>query len=161
MKLRLLAPLLAAALALTTATANPASALDRTQRNVLLFSLGALAIAGAIAADNQKRQQPAYVTRSYPPNPYYGGTPYYRPAPPPPPRYYGNPTAWLPGSCQFQVNTRWGVQSVLGQSCLAQHSIATGRLPGRCAISVSSPWGYRQVFGIRCLTGEGYRISSR
>lgn len=157
MKFRFIAPLLAATLALTTITANPAAALDRDQRNQLLLGLGALAIIGAaISHDNQQRdhyRRPPPVTRRYPvPEPWHRDDRYRHD------RYSGR---YLPQSCEFRANTPWGYRSVMGQHCLRDRNIAVNRLPGRCAFDLRTSQGRRTVYTTSCLTGQGYRVEAR
>jgi hypothetical protein len=172
MKFRLIAPVLAAALALTSIVPAPASALDGREQRNLLITLGALAIVGAAIADQNSRRYSPPAQRYYAPPPpprYYAPPPvtryYVPPQPVPQPwhrydddRRYG---AWLPGSCQFQVNTRYGTRTVLGQRCLQQNRVATGGLPRNCAMIVNSPYGSREVYSSSCLADRGYRIAGR
>ena len=152
MKSRLIATVLAGALALTAATTVPASALDQGERNRLVLGLGALAVIGALANQNNKssggyvdhndnRWDDRYDNRRHD-------------------RGRDN-RAWLPSSCQFSVKTRHGTQSVLGKSCLNQSDVRVSRLPSNCEFDIRTNHGQRTVYGSRCLQDRGYRIEAR
>jgi hypothetical protein len=157
---RLIAIILAATVALTTATANPAVALDQGDRQRLLLGLTALAIIGALANRDNDRDDDRYhrpdVTRPAPPPPYTGHG-YVRP---PQPRWSPS-LRLLPISCQFQVQTRYGSRAVLGRDCMESNQVQTYRLPQRCAMTIDTSRGSRTVYGSRCLAEAGYRIEAR
>lgn len=155
MKSRIIATVLAGALALTAATTSPASALDQGERNRLALGLGALAIIGAIASQNGNSSG-GYVDRDD--NRWddrwddRNGRRHDR----------GRDNRnWLPAGCQFNVKTRHGTQSVLGKSCLIQSDIRVGRLPDACEFDIRTNRGQRTVYGSRCLQNQGYRIEAR
>jgi hypothetical protein len=156
MKSRLIASVLAAALALTAITASPAAALDQGERNRLVLGLGALAIIGALASHSQGSSG-GYVGH----NDNRWDDRYDRDGRYDRDRRYHSNRNWLPAGCQFAIKTRYGTQNVLGQSCLSQSDIRTSYLPSSCAFEIRTSRGQRTVYGARCLEQKGYRIEAR
>lgn len=158
---RLIATALAAAVALTAATATPVAAMDRGERNRLLLGLTALAIIGATASQSQNRSGGS-VGRA--PDPWYGNRDddwrhdrrddrdW---------RHGRHDRLSLPSDCQFSVRTRDGVRSVMGKSCLDQFGYRTSRLPDNCEFDIRTSRGEREVFSSSCLRRQGYRIEAR
>jgi hypothetical protein len=156
MKSRLLATVLAAAVALTAATSNPAAALDRGETQRLLLGLTALAIIGALAdkgRGDDDDDDDHVVTRPAPPPEYHGHLPR--------PRGWHPSLRLLPIACQFQVQTRYGSRKVLGRDCMESNRVDTYQLPRQCAMTIDTTRGPRSVFGSRCLNEAGYRIEAR
>ncbi|KFE35095.1 hypothetical protein [Thioclava atlantica] len=157
------------ALGAVAATATPAAALGKKDRDALkvLLGIGAAAlILDSVNNSNRQRAQPA-------------------------PRHYTNET-WqqrqtrlererrererreardrrerhdrdrisLPQQCVQQVRTRTGWSEVVSADCLDRHTRA--RLPDRCSFDMKTGRNrYEEVYGRNCLEDRGVRFSRR
>ena len=151
MKSRLIASVMAAAVALTSVTASPVSANDDIKTRNLVLGLSALAILGAVASQNNnqvdRRDNRWDDSRN---RDWDNGR-----------RHDDRWRNSLPSACEFRVRTRDGSQQVLGANCLQQHRVAVNRLPNQCEMNIRTNHGTREVFGSRCLERKGYRIEAR
>ena len=172
----LIASTLAGAIALGSA-ATPAAA-DNGDRTRTILGLSALAIIGAVIADNNKHKShsaPPPVTRNDPPwvddsrrrDDRWGDSRWGdgrgrdgrdRTGPVRGPNRIIRQRV-LPGSCEFSIRTRNGVQQVLGKSCLLDQGY--WRVPDNCEFRVRTGRGPRQVLGSDCVERNGYRIEAR
>ncbi len=169
MKCRLIAAVTAAALALTTATATPAMADDRS-RDALKVLLGAAAIGLIVneVSKNKRKSQKSAVPvarddydddrqylysrdrdwhrndRGYGHHKHHGK--------------HGHHARAIPSECVFAIRGHRGHRDVVSARCLREFGVAR-RLPGRCAFDIRSRWGDRTVYGAQCLRDYGFKIA--
>ncbi len=157
MKRRLISAVTAAALALTTAFATPATAQDRN-RDALKVLLGAATLGIVINEINKdKREKEAAAARlrindnrrgqAIHPDWRWGKD--------------GRGTrrhAAIPSECVFSIRGNRHHREVVSGRCMRELGAAR-RLPERCAFDINTRWGDRTVYGARCLQEHGYRIA--
>ncbi|TCM87567.1 hypothetical protein [Rhodovulum steppense] len=136
-----LAPLLAAAVALTPIAAAPARAADDLAR----ILLGAAAVYVIVDKLESNRRAVNRVEKS-------------QAAGWQSPRGY-NRHQVIPASCVRTINTRRGPERVVTERCLRNEGIR--RLPDRCEISVRGNRGSVDAYRLSCLQNAGYRVEGR
>lgn len=136
---RLVAPLLAAAIAVTPMAASPARANDDLAKALL----GALVIYGiAKGVQAQERRDDRRVERRA--DDRHGWQ-------------KGGPRGRIiPAQCVRRVDWRRGTTHIVPERCLEREGFRN--LPDRCAISISGPGSRRDVYGLSCLQQAGYRV---
>jgi hypothetical protein len=130
---------LSAALALSPMSARPAAA-DNDDIAKILLGLAAIGVIVRAARDRDERAE----RRN------------------PPPVEIEHPRRWrvLPAECEFEVQTRHGSRSVVGERCMDSLGVRLDRLPEQCAFDIRTDRGLRAVYGVRCLRDEGFVIEA-
>ncbi|MEZ5686902.1 MAG: hypothetical protein R3D78_13945 [Paracoccaceae bacterium] len=156
--------LMAATIALGAlgASATPAAALSKQDRQILgaLIGLGVLA-AVADSAENNRRAPPP-VSR-YDDNRWDGDRhgDYRRPAPEPHRPARVDRRYMIPAQCVEEVRLRGKWREVVSERCMARNRVET-RLPRACRFDIRDPRGDREaVYGRNCLEQEGFRVTRR
>ncbi len=139
---RLIATVLAASLALTSAAATPARAADSGEIGRFLLGAGTLFIIGSAIAnrDRRYRDNDRVVTRRH-------VDPIHRVKP---------RRKVVPSAC-LRFN-RWdnGPRRFFGSRCLSRNMHRAGRLPGACYTTIWTNRGTRGVYAARCLRRHGW-----
>jgi len=162
MKSRLIAAATAAALALGSLSATPATALDSGERTALTLLLGAAAV-GLIVSNNNKRKND--VNRSTVYDPYYqGNNGRFRRDDDHDNRFRrgfddhdNRRFQTVPEHCQRSVRGNDGRRDVISARCLRDAGFRRS-LPAHCAFDVRDKGRRDTVYGARCLRQEGFRI---
>ncbi|WP_132541303.1 hypothetical protein [Rhodovulum euryhalinum] len=139
---RLIAPLLAAALALTPMAAAPARADGEDIAKALLGAVVLYGIAEGLDSrdrkDNRRVEQRHDDRRGWQ-DAHRGRT--------------------IPAQCIRTVQSRNGTRQFVPEACLRREGVR--RLPDHCAVSISGPRRERDVYGLRCLQQSGFRVEGR
>lgn len=141
MKHRLTALAAAAAVALTTAFAAPATAKSKTEDELWKYILGAAAVGillNEASRDNDRR--------AFRPGHRQDWN-----------RSDGRFRRFIPSQCLLSLRTAGGRRDVVSAGCLADFGLDRG-LPQSCALRVRTQYGPRTVYGETCLERNGYRI---
>ncbi|MGC9419063.1 MAG: hypothetical protein ACP5EN_08810 [Rhodovulum sp.] len=133
----LIAPLLAAAIALTPMTATPARADDDVAK-ALLGALVLYGIAQGIDKNDRKDNRRAEQGRGW------KGAARHR---------------TIPAQCVRTVENRHGPRRVAIERCLRREGVR--RLPDRCETSLRGRYGSRDAYSLRCLERAGFRVEGR
>lgn len=150
--------LLAATIALGAlgASASPAAALGKQDKQVLGALIGLGVLAAIVDSANDKRQA-APVTRH--------DDDRWRPAPPrrddwrKPARV--DRRYMIPAQCVEQLRLRGKRHEVVSETCLTRHRVEA-RLPRACRFDIRQSHGARKtVYGRNCLEQEGFRVTRR
>lgn len=64
----------------------------------------------------------------------------------------------IPRECLREVQTRRGLERVVGRYCLERSDVRISRLPGHCATRVETRRGVFPVYSPRCLRRNGWHI---
>lgn len=149
---KLIAPILAVSIALTSIGAAPLQAKSRDdQLGQFIAGAIALMIIGKAIEGNKRSQRTRPVATPAPPR-------VTRPAPPP------RRVKVLPADCFFKVQDRFGDRGVYGERCLKdtlRHRQAR-KLPEQCEDNVRIRHGRRSnVYDARCLFQHGYKRENR
>lgn len=135
---RLVAPLLAAAIALTPMAATPARADD----DIAKALLGALVLYGiAESIDSKNRKDDRRIERRHDDRRGWQGA------------HRGR---IIPAQCIRTVESRRGTGRFVPERCLRRTGVRY--LPDRCAVSISGPRQQRDVYALQCLQRAGYRV---
>lgn len=169
MKSRLIAAVTAVAIAFTSATAAPAFADSRTDKQVLTLLLGAAAL-GLILNESKKKKERRAATVSRDISPFL------------PPVGRDRDRRWdrdryrdhdwdrrrghndrrhrlLPARCAYELKNYNGRSRVVSRQCLADYGMHRG-LPRECAFEAKGKRGWGTVYGARCLHRNGYKIAN-
>lgn len=146
-----------AALAVGGATANPASARDRSDNGNLIAGLAIGAIVGAAIASNSKSRRDdrnGYVARNYDADPYRDTRRYHGDDDREHRRHdrghdYARPAA-LPGACRVYAGDRSGYSG----RCLSRNYQSYSALPSACAVRVGGH--HRTIYRDQCLNRYGF-----
>ncbi|HDR28505.1 hypothetical protein [Rhodovulum sp.] len=141
-----LAPLLAAAVALTPIAAAPARAAD----DLAKILLGAAAVYVIVDKLESNRRAVNRVEKNRVEKNGAAGWQS--------PRGYNRYRA-IPASCVRTINTRRGSERVVTERCLRNEGIR--RLPERCEIPVRGNRGNVDAYRLSCLQDAGYRVEGR
>ncbi|TCP39823.1 hypothetical protein [Rhodovulum marinum] len=134
----LIAPILAAAIALTPMTATPARADD----DIAKALLGALVLYGiAESIDTDKRDNDRRADRGRDDRQGWQGAARSRA---------------IPAQCVRTVETREGPRRVAVERCLRREGVH--RLPDRCEMPLRGRNGGRDAYSLRCLERAGFRV---
>lgn len=157
MKNRLIATVAAAALALTSITATPATALSDSERSALTLFLGAAAVAALLNNGANKRhgtQSARLGHNNYNDDGYrYGKKKHHKKHSRKHRRH-----KMIPAQCVFPIRGANGRANVVSARCLSEFG-RNRNLPPTCAFHVRDNWGRRTVYGAHCLEQNGFRIA--
>ncbi|MGR3436251.1 MAG: hypothetical protein ACU0CO_15400 [Shimia sp.] len=140
---RLMALMLAAAMALTLTPPRAAQAGNEDLAKVIVGGVILYGIAKAIE-DEQRRKRRATVHVTPPKQ--------YEPKKPAPVAHRKH----LPRGCIFTMHTSKGQRTFFGQNCLNRHYRHAHRLPQACHRSHWTSKGWRYGYGRKCLRNHGY-----
>ena len=137
-----IASVLSIAIILTGATAPRAHAMDEDAIAALLFGVTALAVIGAVVADNKKSKPTPVVSK-----------PVVKPKP------KKTHKTWLPSHCAKRFETRKGrVIQGYSQRCLLRAQYPAYRLPEQCYFKRKGQNGRIAGYKIQCLSKNGYKV---
>ncbi|MBN2907443.1 MAG: hypothetical protein JXJ18_12110 [Rhodobacteraceae bacterium] len=141
---KIIAPLLAAALAFSPIAAAPARA-DGDLAKVLLGATALFIIADGLDKNgNRTVRRVAPVHRDW-----FDGN-----------DARGRNARVIPSNCVRVVNTRVGRRQIATERCMTSQGVR--RLPDRCEVSLRGGRpGAREAYGVRCLAQYGYRVEAR
>lgn len=148
MSKRLIATVLATALALTSVATTPARAADNGEIGRFLLGAGTLFIIGSALSRHNKR---SYETNRYYDSDRYVTRRYEEP------RHKIKPRRKVVPSACLRVN-QWnnGPRRYFGRHCLNKNMRHAHRLPGACQTTIWTHRGQRTVYAARCLRRNGW-----